>query len=340
MAVTAFARSDPAQEGVVAFNATRHLRQVAELVGATFADELDANGRASLREMQLVGRFSPFLGGLWGTAFFENFVAGYVWVEAGQVLGNVTLQRADFVGIRWRISNVAVAPQHRGRGIAHHLVEATVREIARRGGNWAVLQVRADNLAAHHLYERLGFTDVCRDGVWRLPILPANLPQSEPGVSLHPLRASAWRERLDLAHAARTSLARWADAVNPADYQVGLGRQLGEVLGRMTGFYRVERWGVLGTTYLLGAVETQLNGIADTHLLRFAVRPEARGRFEDALVAQGLRTLAGAPDRPVVVEHDADHAEGVAALETAGFRPQRVLLTMRRLIVPGDVGKT
>ena len=254
------------------------------------------------------------------------------------MLGNVTLQRADYTGIRWRISNVAVVPRHRGRGIAHHLMEATLREIARRGGNWAVLQVRADNPAAHHLYTTLGFTDVCRDGVWRLPILPGNLPQPQPGVSFYPLRASAWRERLDLAHAARTSLAHWADAVNPADYQVGLWRQLGEMLGRFMEFYRVKRWGVVGEKGLLGAVETYVNSFVDTHFLRFAVRPEGRGRLEEALVAQGLRDLLGAPDRSVVVEHDAEHAQGVAALETAGFRPQRVLVTMRRLIVPGDAG--
>ncbi|PKO20506.1 MAG: hypothetical protein CVU38_19735 [Chloroflexi bacterium HGW-Chloroflexi-1] len=340
MVVTAFARSDSTREGVVPFNAARHLRQVTELVSAIFADELDASGRSMLREMRLVGQLSPFLGGLLSVAFFDNFVAGYVWVEAGRVIGNATLQRADFTGIRWRISNVAVAPGRRGLGIAYHLMEATVREIAKRGGNWAVLQVQADNPAARHLYESLGFTDVCQDGVWKLPVLPANPPRPDPNVALRPLRASAWRDRLDLAHAACTSLAHWADAVNPADYQMSLWQYLGEMLGNLTGFYRVARWGVLGEADWLGAVETHATGIADSHTLRFAVRPEARGKLEDTLVAQGLRTLAGAPDRPVLVEHSADHAEGVAALEAAGFRPQRVLLTMRRLIVPGDAGKT
>jgi len=38
----------------------------------------------------------------------------------------------------------------------------------------------------------------------------------------------------------------------------------------------------------------------------------------------------------VSVEHDAGHEEGVAALEAAGFRPQRILVTMRRRIKPGD----
>jgi hypothetical protein len=49
-----------------------------------------------------------------------------------------------------------------------------------------------------------------------------------------------------------------------------------------------------------------------------------------------LTTLAAAPRRPVIAEHSGDHIEGVSALEAAGFRPQRVLLTMRRAITPAD----
>ena len=54
------------------------------------------------------------------------------------------------------------------------------------------------------------------------------------------------------------------------------------------------------------------------------------------LVGQGLRALAAATPAPIIAEHSGDHVEGVAALEAAGFRPRRVLLSMRRPIVPAD----
>ena len=337
MAVSAIVYSKPPASGLQPFDARRHMRQVAALVGDVFASELDAQGRQALGEMQLVGRLSPLLGGLFSAAFFGEFVSGHVWLEAGRVVGNVTLQRGDFSGSRWRISNVAVAPAFRGRGIARALMLATLREIACRGGQWAILQVRQKNDVARCLYKEMGFSDVCSDGLWRLNGAPAEPPSPETAVSMQPLRASAWRERFELAQTARTSLANWAERLQAADYQVGVGRLLAEMMGGLTGLHRVSRWGVYDGPRLLGAVETHASGGAGPHTLRFAVHPRARGQLETALVHQGLRSLARTLPRPTVVEHSGDHAQGVAALEVAGFRAERVLLMMRRLVVPGDM---
>src|SRR5512138_1136304 len=101
MTAIAWSRPDAAEEGVVPFDGRRHLRQVAELISAVFADELDASGRGALQEMQLVSRLSPVLGGLLSTAFFNEFVLGYVWIEDGRVIGNVTFQRTEMSGTRW-----------------------------------------------------------------------------------------------------------------------------------------------------------------------------------------------------------------------------------------------
>jgi ribosomal-protein-alanine N-acetyltransferase len=84
----------------------------------------------------------------------------------------------------WHVMNVAVDPEHRGRGIAtlllDRLFEATASD-ARRG---YTLEVRVSNLAAIRLYERLGFhsrgirrgyyTDNREDAVimWKDPLAP------------------------------------------------------------------------------------------------------------------------------------------------------------------------
>ena len=57
----------------------------------------------------------------------------------------------------WHVMNIAVDPEHRGRGIATMLLERlfeVTSEDARRG---YTLEVRVSNLTAISLYERLGF---------------------------------------------------------------------------------------------------------------------------------------------------------------------------------------
>ena len=334
MAAVIVSRSE-AREGPQPFDPSRHMRQVADLVATVFSDELDARGRGALREMQLVGRLSPMLGDALSMALFNEFISGHVWVEHGQVIGNVTLQAIDQGGSRWRISNVAVLPQHRRRGIARMLMVAALREVAQRQGNWAVLQVRSDNPAAHDLYLTLGFEDVARDAVYRLPAPP--LRPREPDVPLERLRTLTGGEMMELARASRSSLAQWAEPVRASDYQIGLGQVAGEWLGRLTGVYNVERWAAWDQGQLMGAVETRAGLTSDYYTLRFAVRPAARGALERGLVAQGLRSLAQAGGAPVIVQHDGQHAEGTAALAEAGFQVQRDLVTMRRAVKPHDI---
>ena len=335
MAVSTLARSDAMQDGLQSFDPRRHLGEVADLVGRVFADELDARGRSAVREMQAVGRLGPLLGGLMQSTLFEDMISGYVYLAGGRVVGNVTIQPVDYGGLRWRISNVAVAPEHRGRGIARALMTAALREIAQRGGAWSILQVRSDNPAARNLYDGLGFSAVTGDGVWRLPVLPGTLPEIEGTESLHPLRATAWRARYELAKAIQTPLEVWAEPIRSEQFRTDSFAQLGEALGRMIGIWRVERWAAWRGDEMVGMVETRAGPVAPFSL-RFMVRPDARGTLETNLIERGLRSLILSGRGPAEVEHKADHVEGVAALEAAGFRPLRVLVTMRRRMAPAD----
>jgi ribosomal-protein-alanine N-acetyltransferase len=75
-------------------------------------------------------------------------------VEEGPLCGYLIVSR--YVDA-WHVMNVAVHPDHRGRGIATMLLErlfALTAEDARRG---YTLEVRVSNDTAIRLYERLGF---------------------------------------------------------------------------------------------------------------------------------------------------------------------------------------
>jgi ribosomal-protein-alanine N-acetyltransferase len=56
------------------------------------------------------------------------------------------------------VNNVAVLPQHRGRGMGTALLQHILEEGRRLGAKRATLEVRASNEGARRLYERLGFS--------------------------------------------------------------------------------------------------------------------------------------------------------------------------------------
>ena len=58
--------------------------------------------------------------------------------------------------------NVAVSPEARRRGIAQGLISALVEELKRRESHCLTLEVRASNIPAITLYEKLDFSQVGR----------------------------------------------------------------------------------------------------------------------------------------------------------------------------------
>ncbi len=68
------------------------------------------------------------------------------------------------------ITNVAVAPQFRRRGVGTQLIEEIRREAAAHGVTSIVLEVRVSNEGAILLYEKCGFRDCgVRRGFYELP---------------------------------------------------------------------------------------------------------------------------------------------------------------------------
>ena len=81
----------------------------------------------------------------------------------GYIGSRVVLDCAD-------ITNVAVRPQYRRRGIAARLVAMMLEQMAAKGVASVLLEVRESNLPAQKCYEQAGFTVVGRrKGYYELP---------------------------------------------------------------------------------------------------------------------------------------------------------------------------
>ena len=124
-----------------------HVSQVAQLEKLCFADPWSEKSIAS----ELTNPLS-----YWLVAVEVDTVAGYIGSQS--VMGESDMM------------NVAVAPEHRRRGVGEALVSALAKVLKEQGNESLALEVRASNMPAIALYEKLGFAQVGRrPGYYRNP---------------------------------------------------------------------------------------------------------------------------------------------------------------------------
>lgn len=116
-------------------------------------DELAATGSHMVEDMRQFALMGPML---WMTQMVQPILTGFVWIADGKLVGNITLTPERERGV-WTISNVAVLPAYRGRGIAGKLLDTGLNYIRKRHGRLVLLQVRSDNAVALTLYRHRGF---------------------------------------------------------------------------------------------------------------------------------------------------------------------------------------
>jgi len=140
------------------FNPFRDMPAVTSLLVRVFGAELQSDAIAGWRSLSWIARH-PEMSWLWlgFDAWFDGELAGFVWLEDGRVVGNANVAPAGAGGRQWVVSNVAVEPAFRGRGIAGSLLRACLDHAGSHGARKLLLQVWAKNAAARHLYERQGF---------------------------------------------------------------------------------------------------------------------------------------------------------------------------------------
>ena len=112
---------------------------IAELEKLCFNDPWSENSISSELDNKL---------SLWLVAIESGCVVGYVGSQT--VLGETDMM------------NIAIHPDYRKRGIAASLITELIDALGKRGSHSLMLEVRASNLPAILLYQKLGFCEVGR----------------------------------------------------------------------------------------------------------------------------------------------------------------------------------
>lgn len=86
----------------------------------------------------------------------DNEYARYLCLELdGQVIGYMGLW---FILDEGHITNVAIAPDYRGKHWGEYLMRSMMDRMAEQGMERMTLEVRTSNVSAQSLYKKLGFT--------------------------------------------------------------------------------------------------------------------------------------------------------------------------------------
>ncbi len=103
----------------------------------------------------------------------EKTSSFFVADDNGELAGYIG---AYFVLDEGYITNIAVLPEYRRRGIAEKLIRSLIAEAEAREASFLTLEVRAGNAPAIKLYEKLGFGRVgVRRGFYTEPCEDAQL---------------------------------------------------------------------------------------------------------------------------------------------------------------------
>jgi len=313
--------------GIRPFNPMSDLKPVAELVMLAFADALDRSSREMLQEMRaLAWLFGPILWVLGATESHLAYVfGGYVWLEEGEIVGNVTVHRQGNGKRGWFISNLAVHPEHRRRGVARSLLLEGVQSARARGARRISLEVRADNAPARKLYEELGFRQV--DSTTRMNMRPLHTarPVHSRAYSLEVASAREDRELYRFAEGILSTEAREVMPVRQQDYRLSLPQRLlggiGDVLkGRFLYRLVARREGTLA-----GFAALRTGGFGFPHSLALVVHPEHRTQVEEVLLTNALSILRSGDSRALLAKIRPSYDHAIDVFKGYGFAEKETL---------------
>jgi GNAT superfamily N-acetyltransferase len=283
----------------------RDLDGIGRLIDIAFAGDMGRDGAAVRRDLALLMAASPLMWGLRTISpEFRDAFDGFVWVEDGRIVGNVTLTRDDPAHRVWTVTNVAVHPTYRRRGIARAMMLMCLDAVQRRGGGPVVLEVKHDNDAAYRLYNDLGFTFV--DG----SVTATHSGRITQALPAHPsvrgLSSGEWRRLFDLAVAARSSSSQRITPLRAAAFQPTVYEQFGSWLATL--LRREQRFtlAIEDGARLVAAARGRCGPA--TAAFDVIIHPDQRGQFDEAIVSAALQTCMPQPANITVRLDSADEA--------------------------------
>lgn len=331
VSITRYTNPASVQNGIRPINLRTDLAPLADLIELVFADSMDSNGRAALREMRYMSKMGFGLGLLSRMNDLALGVSlGYVWIADGQLVGNVSIYPANYpsdLGSTWIVANVGVHPTYQRRGIARQLMRASMDLIRQRGGKAAILQVDTENHAARELYRTLGFVEERAFTNWQR-YSSMRLPPAERSseIYIRHRRRTEWKAEMELAKHIRPQIRGglgWLRPVHPSQFRKSLWSKLAAWIS----LQGTERLVIASRedNHILASLWIE-NAFASKTRLMLLVEPVVQGVYDSVLLQTAVRRFGRST---LVIEHPSDEEATAMVLRQYNFLPQRDVIHMR-----------
>jgi GNAT superfamily N-acetyltransferase len=302
-------------------NMLRDLPAVADLIELCFATTMDSEGQRYVQDMRRAGSDASFM--RWATRMAETTslpLTGYVWEEAGRIVGNSSLVPFRHKQQRmYLIANVGVHPDYRRRGIARALTERALQHAHQRKVKSVWLHVRDDNPGAIQLYKDLGFVERARRTNWQAHGDSAAVPPPRTAVSVAVRHPRHWPQQLNWLRRIYPDDLAWYRSWNFSALKPGLWNWVYLLFVDVN----VRQWTALQAGHLEAALAWSPAG-RDPHALWLAAQPGSSRDAVTAVLLQARRALA----QHANLSLDYPAGEAVEAIQAAGFKALRTLIWM------------
>lgn len=218
--------------------------------------------------------------------------------QDGEVVGFIQTSPGNGEGSRWHIDFVAVAANHKGKGLGSKLVEAACSQYGARGAKCFTLEVDQANAPALGLYGKLGFRPYAKVTYMQAdaPPPPTEGPAPEGWRRYRPSDADG----LFALHEAMTPPAvRLVDTKRPRDFAMGLLERSMSTLRRRMGQVADSRYVVERGGQVVAYVRVMAQMRRLPHTVQVMVHPGYTELHAEVL-AQASRVLARYPSNPVL----------------------------------------
>jgi len=249
---------------------------------------------------------------------------GHVSEGPHQIVGNATIGLFNAASSAWLLSNVAVHPSYRRRGIARALVETAIKEARRHGGKYLTLQVQNTNGEARRLYESLGFRTL--EQVSEFVGVHAQGARPAAGdVTLAQPTPVQWTTVQSLVAAHLPPALQTYRHALAGKFQVAYRRSVLDAVGELLRGIQQIHWCLLRNAEVVGGLVVQAQLSWGHHRAAVFVQPSARGQAEALLSAHVTQHIQRYASRRVSYLFPSSHVELGEQLRQHGLREVRTL---------------